>query len=509
MPFFACDNAKYIFGIEKLDLKGKSGTSDIVQILEDNGKDKIAVTKRSLECFKKSHEIHHTVLDGVHDSRVQAFLKFFDDWKPELSLSHPKIAEFKEEILAGGFLVFDLEGEYLHNIPVVRISWESFESSDDGTTPKKIAQCLVSGKVEPIARTHKWIKGVKDAQPAGASLIGFNNSAFESYNKVQGDNAPIGETAMFKYTTALNHLLERESRNRIQIGDATTVFWAETTEKSCEDLARFFIDPAGTQDTSEGDPVDGNARQDAGTRQLVGDILQKVKTGKYLDEKDLGGDPEKTKFFILGLSPNNARLAVRFWHEDSFGNFIKRVAHHHIDMEIVRDDRAPQYTSVYWLLKQTVPEGSKEPASSPLLGGLLMRSILEGTPYLLPMYSAILNRVKVERSINYARAGFIKAGLIRLARARKNNNEEMITVSLNEESQNVPSRKIVCGTGKDAERYEQGHEEHDQQQVLQQCLDNTGSCVPGVAETCPASHRQIGLGIKIESVDRGYSNWHR
>lgn len=80
MPFFACDNAKYIFGIEKLDLKGKSGTSDIVQILEDNGKDKIAVTKRSLECFKKSHEIHHTVLDGVHDSRVQAFLKFFDGW---------------------------------------------------------------------------------------------------------------------------------------------------------------------------------------------------------------------------------------------------------------------------------------------------------------------------------------------------------------------------------------------------------------------------------------------
>lgn len=355
-------------------------------------------------------------------------------------MSHPKIAEFKEEILAGGFLVFYLEGEYLHNIPVVRISWESFESSDDGTTPKKIAQCLVSGKVEPIARTHKWIKGVKDAQPAGASLIGFNNSAFESYNKVQGDNAPIGETAMFKYTTALNHLLERESRNRIQIGDATTVFWAETTEKSCEDLARFFIDPAGTQDTSEGDPENGKARQAAGTCQLVGDILQKVKTGKYLDEKDLGVDPEKTKFFILGLSPNNARLAVRFWHEDSFGNFIKRVAHHHIDMEIVRDDRAPQYTSVYWLLKQTVPEGSKEPASSPLLGGLLMRSILEGTPYLLPMYSAILNRVKVERSINYARAGFIKAGLIRLARARKNNNEEMITVSLNEESQNVPYR---------------------------------------------------------------------
>jgi CRISPR-associated protein Csd1 len=68
-----------------------------------------------------------------------------------------------------------------------------------------------------------------------------------------------------------------------------------------------------------------------------------------------------------------------------------------------------------------------------------MRSILDGTPYPVPMYNAIVNRTKVERSINYARAGFIKACLIRMARARGENEEE-ITVSLNEENKDVPYR---------------------------------------------------------------------
>lgn len=70
-----------------------------------------------------------------------------------------------------------------------------------------------------------------------------------------------------------------------------------------------------------------------------------------------------------------------------------------------------------------------------------MRSILNGGPYPVQMYNAILSRAKVERSINSVKAGFIKAYLLRLARAGLTNlKEEMITVSLNEESQNVPYR---------------------------------------------------------------------
>lgn len=443
-PYFTSDTAKYIFGIEKVkeDPKKRSSSEDFLKVLEQKEKEKIVVSKRSLECNEQFKKIHHLLLDPAMGDGIQPFLKFLDEWNPENSLKNPKILEYKDEILAGSSFVFEIDGKYLHQNPVVRNAWDSYYAIPvDGRTTGN-AQCLVSGKNEPIAQIHQKIKGVYDAQPAGASLISFNNDAFWSYGKnaeLQTYNAPISESAMFKYTTVLNYLLERESKNRIQIGDTSTVFWAETTKKTCENLAHFFIDPAVEPEESDMDK-DEIKKQDFQTRQLVNDILQKVRDGKHLEEKDLGVDPDKTNFYILGLAPNNARLAVRFWYEDSFGNFITRVARHHLDMEIVHDDRAPQFISMYWLLKQTVPEGSKEPAASPMLGGLLMRSILENTPYPVPMYNAILNRVKTERSINYARAGFIKACLIRMARARGNNEEDMITVSLNEESTNVPYR---------------------------------------------------------------------
>lgn len=443
-PYFLCDKGEYIFGIESLksiDFRKKMEESPKeIEILDETKKSVIVTSPRSREYFSKFRLFHHSLLDQQIDPDVQVFLKFLDDWKPELSLHHLKIVEFKEDLLAGGLFVFDIRGKYFHQNPVVRQIWESRNSGSGDSISMEVSQCLVTGKCEPIARTHQKIRGVYNPQGqiSEMSLVSFNDPSFESYGKDQSYNAPISESAMFKYTTVLNHLLERDSKNRIQVGDTTTVFWAETKKKSCEDLARFFIDPAvGTEEKD--DEVDEKTRQDIGIRQLVGDILLKVKTGKYLEEKDLGVDPATTKFYILGLSPNNARLAVRFWHEDSFGNFITQVARHHLDMEIERDDRAPQLTSTYWLLKQTIPEGSKESAASPLLGGLLMRSILDGTPYPVPMYNAIVNRVKVERSINYARAGFIKACLIRMARARGENEEE-ITVSLNEENKDVPYR---------------------------------------------------------------------
>lgn len=445
-PYFACDNAKYVFGVENVKEDPKKGFSseDFLMVLEDKKKEKIVVSKRSRECFEQYRKFHHSLLDTSSGEEVRSFLKFLDGWNPENFLKNPKIFEYKDEILKGGLFVFDIGGSYLHQNPVIQSVWNSCYNSPTEGISSEITQCLVSGKPEPIAQIHQKIKNVFDAQPAGATLISFNNDAFCSYGKngdTQAYNAPIGESAMFKYTTTLNYLLERGSKNRIQIGDTTTVFWAETNEKSCEKLALAFIEPIDEPEDAGAEETESEIKtQDHNTRQLVSDILLKVKSGGYLDEKDLGVDPDKTNFFILGLSPNNARLAVRYWYHDNFGNFITRVAHHHLDMEIERDDRGPQYISVYRLLRETIPPTSRDKASSPLLGGLLMRAILDNTPYPVPMYNAILTRVKVERSINYARAGFIKACLIRMARARKNHEEDMITVSLNEESTNVPYR---------------------------------------------------------------------
>ncbi|MCX6701360.1 MAG: type I-C CRISPR-associated protein Cas8c/Csd1, partial [Methanomicrobiales archaeon] len=370
-----------------------------------------------------------------------SFLKFLDTWKPESTLHQPKIKDYEEEIFEGGLFVFETEDNFLHKIPGVQQAWEQQYASHNPNDENIVAPCLVSGKLEQIAQTHQKIKGVYNAQSAGASLVSFNDKAFESYGKEQSLNAPIGKSSMFKYTTVLNYLLDRESKNKLQIGDTTTVFWAETNDKTYEDLVNFFFDPreelTDSKEKSDGESITPNRK----TLQLVSDILNKVRVGHHLEVNDLGIDPDKTNFYILGLSPNNARLAVRFWYQDSFGNFITRVARHHLDMEIIRDDSGPHYISLYILLKQTVPQNSKDQAVSPLLGGLVMRSILGNTPYPMQMYNAILNRVKVEGSINYVRAGFIKACLLRLARSSSTNlKEDLITVSLNEESPSVPYR---------------------------------------------------------------------
>lgn len=446
-PHFLCDNAKYVFGVENVEGTAKKklpvDRSHYVSVLEESGDSLIVVSKWSHECFDQFRSLHSGLLENIDDNGIKSFLKFLVSWKPELFLKHPKINEYKEVLLSGGNFVFECEGNYLHKNTAVQQVWEMQNSSDIDESERSIAQCLVSGRSEPIAKTHQKIKGVYSpgAQVPETSLISFNEDAFCSYGKKQSFNAPIGKSSMFKYTTVLNYLLDRESKNKLHIGDTTTVFWADTRNKICEDLASFFFDPREElADAKEKTPENANI-PDKKTLQLVGDILNKVRNGQFLQESDLGIDPEKTNFFILGLSPNNARLAVRYWYQDKFGNFITRVARHHLDMEIIRDDTGPHYISVYSLLKQTVPQSSNDQAVSPLLGGLLMRAILGNTQYPVQMYNAILSRVKVERSINYVRAGFIKAYLLRLTRSGLMNiREDLITVSLNEESLNVPYR---------------------------------------------------------------------
>lgn len=441
-PYFLCDKPEFVLGIERMKKKEYedkfSSKKEKATILAENNRDVILFSDQSNKYFSAFRNFHHELLDRTEDKSVRAFLKFLDTWEPERSLENPKIREYLEEIFSGGLFVFEISGKYLHENLAAEHAWRPSEEHESGKEPY-IAQCLVSGKEEPIAKTHDKINNVRGAQSAGASLISFNEDSFCSYNKEQSMNAPVSESAMFKYKTVLNHLLAWESKNRIQIGDTTTVFWAETTKESFIDLTLFLIDPVEDQENRE--KAEKPARRtDPGTRQLVNDILMKVKTGKYLDKRDLGVDPEKTNFYILGLSPNNARLAVRFWYQDSFGNFITRSAQHHLDMEIIRSDQWSRYISLFTLLKQTVHKGSKDPAASPLISGQLMNSILDNSPYPVTMFSAILNRIKAERSINYPKAAFIKAYLIRNARTRKMPEKDMITVSLNETSPNVPYR---------------------------------------------------------------------
>jgi CRISPR-associated protein Csd1 len=264
------------------------------------------------------------------------------------------------------------------------------------TTEARLGVCLVDGSPAPIQRLHASIKGVWGAQSSGANIVSFNARSFESYGKAerQGENAPIGERAAFAYTTALNHLLDKDSRNRVQVGDASTVFWADTPSQFDGEftLADFFGE-------SKDDP-------DRGVR-AVQALHQAMASGSLpVGERD-------TQFFVLGLAPNAARISVRFWLCAPLAELAPRIAQHFDDLKVVRRfDSDPVTPSLFRLLASIALLGKLDNVP-PRLAGEWMRSILEGQPFPATLLNAAVIRCKAEQEVTTLRAAILKAWLNR------------------------------------------------------------------------------------------------
>jgi len=263
--------------------------------------------------------------------------------------------------------------------------------------------CLVEGARRPVARLHPSIKGVRGAQTAGANVVSFNARAFESYGKTerQGENAPVGERAAFAYTTALNALLGRDSPNKVQIADATTVIWADRDDSIEPELIALFGD-------------DPDVHVDAVRKRLAG-----ATTGTR------GAEDTALRFFVLGLAPNASRIAVRFWFHDTFERLGPRILQHFDDLRIVRaSDRDAATPAMYWLLRSIAPQGKAENVP-PRLAGEWLRAILEDTPYPPALLNAAVNRCRAEQAsdsfggnVPYLRAAILKACINREHRRR-------------------------------------------------------------------------------------------
>lgn len=412
---FMCDNSGYVLGT---DAKGKP--------------------KRTQETFSAFRALHREVLTGLDDPGAVAVLAFLEQWNPGKALESPVLKPLWDDLMAGGNIVFRLDrtAGFIHNRPAVRAAWARHSA---GRESEEQGQCLVTGEFGPIASLHDNIKGVVGAQPTGAAIVSFNLSAFESYGKKQGLNAPVSEAAAFSYVTALNFLL-RSDRHRLRIGDATTVFWAERAAALEEDMLAELIDPTGparggtAANGSAAAESPGENRRDPQATRLVRDILTRVRDGQPVLAGATQVDPD-VRFYILGLSPNVSRLSVRFLHADTFGDFVERIAQHYADMAI--DLPAWDEGGVFpiWrIIRETAPLGDSKRAS-PLLSGALTRSILQGAEYPESLYTAMIARIRADHNINAVRAGVVKACLLRRARIHGNSGKEgMITVSLNEQS---------------------------------------------------------------------------
>ena len=300
----------------------------------------------------------------------------------------------------------------------IRDAWQSaFDTSD---ADAETARCLITGKEAGIARIHPAIKGVMGAQAAGAALVSFNAPAFCSYGHEQGANAPVSEYAAFAYTTALNLLLA--DRNCCQrIGDTTIVCWAENAVPAYSNaMLMFFCGGAEARGVSESD---------------LAAALKALSQGRPVSFLDDKLDPNQN-FYVLGISPNAARLSVRFFLHSSFGQFAKNLQDHADRLSITRpafDKR--ENLSVWALAQETVNQRSRDKNPSPQLVGDLLRAILTGGPYPATLLNGVTLRIRAEREVTRGRAAILKAYYLRNYPTEL--NKEVFTVSLNESS-NVP-----------------------------------------------------------------------
>lgn len=361
------------------------------------GKDDKGKQDRTEQCHAAFVEHMKAYCDPT-DFGLAAVLKFLEQGDKDIS-GFPNV----EEVL-GSNVVFRVEGQrgFVHDRPAARKAWAACLSQREQGV---LGQCLITGECsKPIARLHPSIKGVRGAQSVGASIVSFNLSAFESYGKEQSINAPVSQEAAFCYVTAVNFLLNPSNRQKITIGDATIVFWAERTSPAEDFLADIFDPP------TESSPPDTTADHQTTTK--IHDLLQAIRSGKHAVDVVPDLD-EAVRFYLLALAPNAARLSIRFWEVDTVGGLLEKIGRHFRDLEIIRQyDNEPEFPPLWLLLRQTATLNKSENIS-PVLAGGLARAMLTGAQYPQSLLPAVLGRIRSEHAVTYYRAALIKAFLTR------------------------------------------------------------------------------------------------
>lgn len=394
---FLCDNVTYMLGI---DSKGKP--------------------ERAVQCFQACAALHRKLLHDVEAPAAKAILAFFEHWEPEKAAEHPLIAPMLKELAAAN-LVFRLDNTYAHEVPVIQQAWQNhYDAAPEDSARQR---CLVTGEMAEIAQLHPTIKGVREAQAMGASLVSFNARAFESYghDEEQGRNAPVSKQAAFAYGAALNHLLA-DRDHTLFFGDTTMVFWAETAETVYADAFAAFMGANEVRD---------DALQYA---------LERLSEGLEATWERFPMQPDN-RFFILGLAPNAARLSVRFFLQSSFGDLARHLIAHQKRLEIQR----PSYVkyeslSIQGMLRETVNPNASNKNASPQMTGDVLRAIMTDTPYPATLYQQTQLRIRAEHVISWGKASIIKAYLLKnLSQGgMKKIISEVAQVKLNDQTTYLP-----------------------------------------------------------------------
>lgn len=391
-----------------------------------NAKEKIGKATQVL--FPAFREAHRELREKfkLDDPGLNAVIAFLDSWDP---MNIPEEWRVKIEAYGDNFGVFKIQGQkgYVYESPTVMDAClKYFMATNEKQT---LGMCLITGERDvPIVRTVET--KVKLGEKGGA-IATFNATSYESYGKEQTFNAPLSEMGAFKAYNALNFLLG-DKRYNIRLGDTTVVFWTDRPT-SFDDCLSEILGGASASDLEAMDTV---------VAQKVQAFWEIVRNAKDPSKVELANEVT-TPFYMLGISPNAARIVIRFWHESTLGDLILKL-HRYAEETVVEKQFPgdPDHISLYKLLSATVrqKQGAEKPSDPPpLLAGAVLRSVIGGTLYPQSLYQLVLNRInvahdvgntnaksiKVGKKVSYTQAAIVKAFLLR------NKNMKGVTMALN------------------------------------------------------------------------------
>lgn len=387
--YFLCDKASYLLGID---------------------------TKDGSASRERSRLLHHEVLDACSDVGAKAVLAFFDN--PNVRDAVPE--DLVDELAKGRMMVFCLEreGDFIHEHAAVRSAWAVYlerAPSDDVE-----GFCSVTGEYGTLARLFPRVTGIPGAQSSGASLVSYNFDASESYGKKQAYNAAISKSVAFKAGTALKCLLGKPDR-RILLGNTIVTFWADRAAPREERLLAEIL-------------LGRSSAEDKVALDAVSNAFSEMRKGLPLSQFD-----NSLGFSILGISPNVARLSVRFYEHRSLGSIAENYGYYLRDTAMVGVER----TSMWGFLLQTASLGKPSNVPSTLVSRSF-ESMLRGTDFPVALEQLILSRMRADHASNNRwdlgqRAAALKGCLVRRARRRgvELTGKECLNMALNRENTNI------------------------------------------------------------------------
>ena len=392
------DNSAYVLGYSE----------------KSNGKEQLY-----LDTFKEKVE---SIGDAFPDNKdITAIRKFYSNSRDMIIelVSQDALWEDIKKNLSKKYSTFSFRIEGDLKIVAEKKELLQLEECNDKAEADDI--CLVSGKHGPSVET--TTATMIPGSQAIAKLVSFQvNSGYDSYGKTKCGNAPISEEAEFAYTTALNSMLQKGSRNKFMLGTRTFVFWASNNNEASKETEESLFDLLGFSEDTNDDP---NANL-----MKVRKVFESINSGMLKTDLD-------DKFYILGLAPNSARIAVVYWSETTLKDFAEKILKHFCDMEIhdTRKDKKP-YMGIREIIS-SVTLGGKMSDATPNLPESVVKSIFQGLPYPQTLYSACLRRIRAEQKLTITRAAIIKAYL-----NRQSNNNKKIDIMLDKENNN---QGYLCG----------------------------------------------------------------